>query len=763
MDNASPLTIRALDIAGWADSVQARALLPVLVRRLVHEGSAALTAIDFPGHDEAQRHGWDGWTEAATGDAWVPAGATGWELSVANDNPSKPNRDWAQRSALPAVERAATAFAFVTARRWPGKTRWADARREENLWADVLAYDAEDLSQWVEQSPATRLWFARVLGRPVDGLRTLDDAWNAWASACRPILSTKLFDEAVAEAAGGLASWRSAAPHRPYVVTADSVGEAVAFTAAALDLAERERVIVVKNARALPGPLAAGGSGLIVIADPLAEAPAASAAHARHIVFARTHVAVPTDVDVALAPTSRAAFEAALADMGVPEHDRDRMTTEAGRSPTVLRRRLAIAPELRVPDWARDPVLQRKLMPILLAGAWRVGDPGDETCVADLAAKPIAAVERDVAELAALPDAPVWAVGGFRGVVSRKDALFAIHHAITEDDLHRFLTVAELVLTLDDPRLDLPEDQRWAAGMYGVQVEASGALREAVGDLLVLLAVEGDRLLGARLGPVAARVECLVARVLKDATPRRWLAMHHLRWLAEAAPDAFLDAVDADLRQQEPALFTLLRPVTSSMGRCERTELLWALELLAWEPRRFPRGVRDPCPAERGADRRQLGEQARSFACFAGALLAAADSCERGRADRGHAHLRRDALASRMETTARAAARTRSRQPQHAPALARGGLQCRRAANLWRGAHVRTRHHGSVGRVAKLYGRATRRRSERDRRVPGRGRRHLADPCRVLGRHGVGHGSRGLARAAATRPAAVATSTSGRG
>ncbi|WP_447407191.1 hypothetical protein, partial [Clostridium perfringens] len=81
-----------------------------------------------------------------------------------------------------------------------------------------------------------------------------------------------------------------------------------------------------------------------------------------------------------------------------------------------------------------------------------------------------------------------------------------IHHALTEQDLARFLGVAELVLTLDDPRLDLPEDKRWAAGIYGVQAEVSGALRDAVGEMLVLLAIEGDRLLGARLGSVVTRV-----------------------------------------------------------------------------------------------------------------------------------------------------------------------------------------------------------------------------------------------------------------
>jgi hypothetical protein len=113
-------------------------------------------------------------------------------------------------------------------------------------------------------------------------------------------------------------------------------------------------------------------------------------------------------------------------------------------------------------------------------------------------------------------------------------------------------------------------------------------LREAVGELLVLLAVEG-RLLSKRLGPIASRVDRTVAAILKDATARRWLAQRHLRWLAEASPKAFIAAVETDLRQDVPALFSLLRPVASALDSCDRTELLWALELLAWEPRQFPR------------------------------------------------------------------------------------------------------------------------------------------------------------------------------
>ncbi len=582
------LTITALDIDRWAGTTGARAVLPVLIRRLAHE-SCMLSAADFPGYDEAQRPGWDGWTTAPTGNAWIAARATGWELSASVDNPGKPNRDWGSRITLPADERATITFSFVTARRWPGKDNWAIARRAEGAWADVRAYDAENLAQWLERAPATLLWFAGELGRSVEHVRTLDRAWDDWSSACRPALSAMLFDDAVAAHAATFAAWRAEPPNRPFVVTADSVGEALAFVACAVSADDREWALVIDGPQPWPAVLASAPAGLIVIADAGAEAVAAASADRQRLIFAQTHATVPLDADVTLAPLDRQRFEAALAAMGIAENARDRLTTEAGRSPTILRRRLAIAPALRAPEWVRDPVLQRRLMPILLAGAWQQGDEADEACVAELAGELIERVERDLATLLALPDPPVWAAGGYRGTVSRKDALFAIHAAITGQDLDRFFTVAELVLTLDDPRLDLPADQRWAAGMYGVQMEVSAPLREAVGEMLVLLAIEGDRLLAARLGPIATRVDRVVAAVLRGATPRQWLSQHHLRWLAEASPDAFLDAVEADLRQDEPALLALMRPVASTFGTCDRTELLWALELLAWDPRRFPR------------------------------------------------------------------------------------------------------------------------------------------------------------------------------
>ena len=51
----------------------------------------------------------------------------------------------------------------------------------------------------------------------------------------------------------------------------------------------------------------------------------------------------------------------------------------------------------------------------------------------------------------------------------------------------------------DDPALDLPEEDRWAATMYGKRREHSDVMRKGVCETLVLLAVYSKNLFGNRL------------------------------------------------------------------------------------------------------------------------------------------------------------------------------------------------------------------------------------------------------------------------
>src|SRR3546814_10126887 len=101
-------------------------------------------------------------------------------------------------------------------------------------------------------------------------------------------------------------------------------------------------------------------------------------------------------------------------------------------------------------------------------------------------------LERRLNDLLPLESTPVWRVGSFRGVASKIDILFAIKDVILEADLERFFDVAALVLEEEDPVLDLHADKQWAAGIYGKTREITGALRDGLAQLLVLLSVRQD-------------------------------------------------------------------------------------------------------------------------------------------------------------------------------------------------------------------------------------------------------------------------------
>ncbi len=103
-----------------------------------------------------------------------------------------------------------------------------------------------------------------------------------------------------------------------------------------------------------------------------------------------------------------------------------------------------------------------------------------------------------------------------------------------------------------------------------------------------MLAVHGPNRLDHRLGVnTRARVASVVDNLLRPIESNCLRSLEvELPDLAEAAPDVFLDAVDADLDSADSAVMAMMRPQDSNVltGGCRRASLLWALERLAWEP-----------------------------------------------------------------------------------------------------------------------------------------------------------------------------------
>ena len=597
------LEIKSITIESWASTgLKPRQRLAVLLRLLVNSTGMQLSRVSFPGNDDSEVPGADGEVESGEATPWIPHGRSVWEFGVNKDIKGKADGDFAKSvKALDATERKAITFVFVTPRRWSGKAEWAKAQKKKKLWKDVRALDASDLEQWLEQSIPAQVWFANETNQSAQGCKSLDQIWRDWSADCEPELKPSMFQSAVKAHRASVKRLVETKPYSSGLILADSKDEALAFLSCVFshddeDLGHlRDKVVVFENAETLTKLANKVSNFVPVVMSRDVEKALAPYRNSlpSFLVYARN--ATSKEPDVLLDTLNYEDFDEALKDLGLERDRIDQLGRESGRSLTVLRRRLSKLDAIQKPDWSTDKEVARTLVPALFAGVWRTDNQADCAMIECLAAdQEIETVNRHFNELLPLDSSPVWSAGSFNGVVSKIDVLFAIHNSIIAADLERFFDVAEIILSEPDPSLELPEDERWAAGIHGKTRELSGAIREGVAETLVLLAVYGNSLFDNRLNfDCESRANRLVERLLTPLSDTT-LETHidNLALYAEAAPDRFLSIIEKDLESDDSYAMSLMRPSSSSMfSSSPRTGLLWALEGLAWSPRRFLRTV----------------------------------------------------------------------------------------------------------------------------------------------------------------------------
>jgi hypothetical protein len=528
-------------------------------------------------------------------------GNSGWEFGTNRDIAKKAEEDYVARTkGVDATVRKDTSFVFVTPRNWTGKEAWAVEKRATGEWKHVAAHDAGDLEQWLEVSIPAQAWMAEQLGIGASDVQSLDACWKRWAGVTNPEFSRELFRSASQAHIGKLVRWLEKPAEFPLTVVADSTDEALAALAclfkdelvAKLNVADR--VVVVKSADALSKIASASTDFIVVMAAADAERESAGVHREHHALIITRRNAIEGEADIIFDLVDHETFRVGLTVMQFNGDGIERLARESGYSLTVLRRRLSQIPEIRTPPWATHQGIADRLIPLAFVGAWDSTSGADQAILADIAAGSHDEVEMRVAELGIEDQSPIWSIGQFRGVVSKVDAFYAVRSYVTPAHLKRFFQVARVVLSESDPALELPEDKRWASNLYGKSRRHSAALRQGLCETLVLLSVHGNNLFKMRLGfDVEGNVNDLIRKLLTPLDPVTWQSQQRdLPRYAEAAPEVFLDILDQDLQSDDPKVHALMQPVDaggfSSPGR---TGLLWALEVLAWNPQWLPRVV----------------------------------------------------------------------------------------------------------------------------------------------------------------------------
>jgi hypothetical protein len=582
----------ATDLEAWARRRDAQARLPQLVRRLVHATASGVRRAGFRSGEGVSLGGWDGVVLVEQGNEYVPVGMSGWEVSARKDIKDCADENYRKRTEDPlGADPQHSTFVFLTPRRWSQKSKWRQERLTECQWQDVQAYDADDLAGWLEMAPAVHVWLSMLLGKHPEDAFAIEDFWLDWSESTVPKISPALVLAGRSATLEKLISWlRASSPF--LALRGESRDEAIAVAASVIEELESEERLQYM-ARTLVVRSDAGWQLLASSAAPLVLIPTFDcrevlprALRGGHRVIIPLGRADSTSEDTVEIPrlSSEEAMKV-LSASGVPDDQARVLARLARKSLMAFRRRLATRPEVQQPEWAR-PANARSLVPVLLAGAWSESNEADTQAISSLANQAYDRVREILLRWVNEPDAPLRRVGDSWFVVSAEDMWALLSSYVVPEDLVRLERVAIDALGEIDPRFDLPEGERWMAAWKGKVPRYSGLMRAALADTLALLGSRGENVHLSGGTSVSDYVGGIVRVLLERANGdwRLWASLSGLlRAIGEAAPTAFLSAVEVGLAGQPPLLLSLFSTRGDSLFTSSpHTGLLWALEALAW-------------------------------------------------------------------------------------------------------------------------------------------------------------------------------------
>jgi len=588
-------------IDAWSRLVDARTSLSEIVAQLVRASAAGIREYDFPTGDSAQRPGFDGRVVAVPAggfEHFLPEGSSVWEYGASEDFLKKANADYKTRTEKPgeAVDPAQTTLVIVTGRRWnlqnPTLADWVAEKRAEGHWKDVRAYDAIALEAWLELCPAVAAAIARsIVGTlPQTGAISPQEFWDEYSSQFEPHLKEEVLIAGRKDQSETMLRELTAGPQvRRWL--GDSLAEVLAFMVASIRLAPESdrkflesRVLLLETKEA--ARLLNGRKNLIFSVNGEATSMAGALANSHAVCVPLGRDSLRDDAVTRLNRPSGYEMSEALKSMGLNEDDCRRLALECDRSVTILARRIAIAGAKR-PSWHKDAVL----IPALLAGAWDTSSQNDRYIVARLAgANDYPEFEATIRQYRQVEDAPLESVDTVWAVRAPVDVFVNLANLLGPEHFASLRHAVDDVFSQINPALELAIEDRPFARMRGAGPPHSPWLREGLANTLLMVAAIGEKS-GLVIGGASPQhyANDVIGSIPALRDNHRVIASlsHELPLLMEAAPDPLLSALEQLLEGDGKKILPIFQDSKehpSIFTSSPHTGLLWALELIAWDP-----------------------------------------------------------------------------------------------------------------------------------------------------------------------------------
>ena len=579
--------ISALNLEQWADRIGAREEFPELVRDLITASANDISEVRIPGGDKGQVHGFDGWLEAGGMPPFVPAGRSIWEFGVSANPAGKFESDYDKRvKEIPAAKRQQITFVFVTPRTWDNPRKklpdFVEEYRNRADFSTVHYYDGVQLEDWLQRCAAVGARYARtVLGRiPQMGARSTDEFWGEYARRFHPTLTEDIVLCARADQAQQVITHLLGKPGS-LVFLADGPDEVSAVAVAAIRKAPAEsrafleaRTLVIDAEEAGRELSIADRYGFIV-------SPSANKISGMLSSFGPTVSGLNFNISkqkyLRLERPSRREMTEALRTMGFTEEKASLLALRSGRSLTILERHIPAA-SFDPPKWVSEG---EKLIPALLAGGWDSKHDGDQAILTELSGgKDYLQIEAQLRPFLNRHDSPLDREGGIWKLRAPVDAFVNLCCLLGAEHLVLLTSVVGKIFAASPP--EIVED-KFAVS----KAPYSSWLREGVANMLLMLAALHEEVaLDVGRDP-ALFVDDLVGGLpgLSDDYRMIQSLEQQLPALMEAAPDPLLSALEQMLGGNKEKIAPIFVETPNfGMSRNKLPNLLWALEMLAWDP-----------------------------------------------------------------------------------------------------------------------------------------------------------------------------------
>ncbi|MDO4161009.1 MAG: hypothetical protein Q4D41_11175 [Prevotellaceae bacterium] len=581
--------IKANDLKRWANTLEARGLLPELIRRLVHATKLHLSKVYIPTEESTHSVGWDGIVISEDHDTYLPYGTCLIEMGTDENVTEKANDDYTKRTndSL-GFEKKECTFVFITPREWSKAPSWETNKNKLKEWKNVKVITAVELEDWLSYHPSVTLWLAEKLNiSHWEKIQSIESYWRQWST------NDKGQQLCYSVAIGGREEsvkefLKETNNYIAIDVCSHSVEESLAFVVAAIlqcdDNSLKNRVLIAKD-NETTGLLASKCSNMVIISggdDKNINT------NGNCLVYV-THPSTisKSGLSITLRTPEPDDFINALKESGFNETQARQLCTDTGRSTAILRRKLGF--DRNNPDWAK-PEFIFKLLPAFLMGRWLNNLEGDKKLIEELSEMKYCQFQNLIQAFAKGNESPLGLIDSLWYVISPFDAINYTIDYITTQDLDNLSAIIDKVANdfdPDDKKAATADSLFWQKN----NTKYSYYAKEGLFLTLVLLALRGNK--NAKLTPW---VDEKVRAILNINTLEWWFGYckpNLISLLAEASPQVFIQKIEEDVMSGNSVIREMFRinfEHTSLFGNSSHyVYVLSALEDLAWSAENLSR------------------------------------------------------------------------------------------------------------------------------------------------------------------------------